>query len=102
MDATERLECAVRQLISVTSEGNRLARASLRQAYPLGELEQRWSRSRDGVLGLLRKHAGYQGERGKRDPIHLRAVLLVDEALDKEEVARAQQTERTLRLGIAS
>lgn len=102
MTPSERLETAIFQLVSLTSEANRLARASLQQAYTLGQLEARWGRSRDGVLGLLRKHAGYQGERGKRDPIHLNAVLRVDEALTKDESARLTQGAHALRLEIAS
>jgi hypothetical protein len=102
MTPTERLECVVRQLVSVTGEANRLARASMQQAFTLGELEKRWGRSRDGVLGLLRTHTSHHGERGKRLPVHLNDVLAVDEALAREQAKRATAVAAMPHLQVAS
>lgn len=78
------LDHAVRQLICVIHENNRIARASLTQFYTLNDLEKRWGLGRNTVLTTLRQVVGYCGQTGKAIRISLNDVLKVDEFLERQ------------------
>lgn len=93
-DATAELVSSLRQMVDTNHQILAALNRSLPQWYGVKEMQARWNIGADACRQLVREHTAYQGETGKALSVHLDDVLVIDEVLRLQGLARIAHARR--------